>query len=141
MAFYNFGLRLLRRVQDAEQAGQPFLTVEQAVYKLTGELAEWFNLDAGRLRVGDRADLAVIDPLGLDAHVDDYAEATMTEFGDLRRMVNRNDAAVTATLVNGKIVWADGLIADGLGSRVGPGRFLRAGVPSKPRPAERAVSA
>ena len=62
MAFYNFGLRLLRHVRDAERAGRPFMTVEQAVHRLTGELADWYRLDAGHLRVGDRADLVVLDP-------------------------------------------------------------------------------
>ena len=60
MAFYNFGLRLLRHVRDANLAGNSFMTVEQAVHRLTGELAEWYGLDAGHLRVGDRADLVVV---------------------------------------------------------------------------------
>ncbi|GKT28185.1 amidohydrolase family protein, partial [Aduncisulcus paluster] len=30
MAFYNFGLRLLRHVREAQQAGQPFMTIERA---------------------------------------------------------------------------------------------------------------
>nr|MDT0664006.1 hypothetical protein [Micromonospora sp. DSM 115978] len=72
MAFYNFGVRLLGRVQRAASRGKPFMTVEQAVYKLTGELAEFYGLDAGRLRVGDRADVVVVDPAGL---VDGPAEA------------------------------------------------------------------
>ena len=46
MAFYNFGLRLLRHVRDAEKAGKPFMTIEQAVHRLTGELADWYHLDA-----------------------------------------------------------------------------------------------
>ena len=66
MAFYNMGLRLLRHVRDAEKAGKPFMTVEQAVHRLTGELADWYRLDAGHLRIGDRADLVVIDPERLD---------------------------------------------------------------------------
>ena len=66
MAFYNYGLRFLRRVRDAERAGKPFLSLEQAVHRLTGELADWYSLDAGHLRVGDRADLVVVDPEHLD---------------------------------------------------------------------------
>lgn len=135
MAFYNFGVRLLRRVHDAQLAGRPFLSVQAAVHKLTGELGEWFNIDAGRLRVGDRADIAVIDPAHLDSTVDEYAEASMPEFDGLRRMVNRNDATVTATLVGGEVLWSDGAFAPGLGSTLGPGRFLPAGVSTAPRPA------
>src|SRR6201990_1465595 len=61
MAFYNYALRLLKRVRDAEHAGQPFLTIEHAVHRLTGEVAEWFGADAGTLREGERADFVVID--------------------------------------------------------------------------------
>ena len=43
MAFYNFALRLLKRVRDAERAGEPFLTVEHAVHRLTAEVADWFG--------------------------------------------------------------------------------------------------
>ena len=67
MAFYNFGLRLLRHVHDAEKAGTPFMTIEHAVHRLTGELADWYRIDAGHLRIGDRADLVMIDPERLDA--------------------------------------------------------------------------
>ena len=55
--------------------GTPFMSVEQAVHRLTGELADWYRIDAGHLRVGDRADLLVLDPDHLDASLDDYAEA------------------------------------------------------------------
>ena len=94
MAFYNFGLRLLRHVHDA-QPGTPFLTIEQAVHRLTGELADWYRIDAGHLRIGDRADLVVIDPAHLDDSLDDYAEE-VEQYGGLSRMVNRNDDTVTA---------------------------------------------
>jgi N-acyl-D-aspartate/D-glutamate deacylase len=72
MAFYNMGLRLLKRVRDAEKSGAPFMTVECAVHRLTGELANWFDLDAGHLRVGDRADLVIINPEHLDDSVDAF---------------------------------------------------------------------
>jgi N-acyl-D-aspartate/D-glutamate deacylase len=127
MAFYNFGLRLLKRVLDAERAGHPFLTVEQAVYRLTAEVADWFGLDAGRLRQGDRADFVVIDPVGLDDSVDSYHEEAVDFYGGLRRMVNRNDAAVVATGVGGAVVYRNGVFRDGYGASVKSGRFLRAG--------------
>ncbi|XBB70241.1 amidohydrolase family protein [Nocardioides sp. WV_118_6] len=125
MAFYNFGLRLLRRVRDAEAAGAPFLTVEHAVHRITGELADWYGLDAGHLRVGDRADLVVIDPAGLDASLDAYAESPVPAFGNLSRMVNRNDATVAAVLVGGEVVVAGGQPTEVVGTRR-TGRFLRA---------------
>lgn len=50
MAFYNYPLRLLKRVRDAQLSGRPFLTTERAVYRLTAEVADWFGVDAGTLR-------------------------------------------------------------------------------------------
>lgn len=125
MAFYNFGLRLLRRVRDAEKAGKPFMTVEHAVHRMTGELADWYGLDAGHLRVGDRADLIVIDPERLDSSLDDYAEEPVAEYGNLSRMVNRNDRTVTSVLVNGEYVFGNGEFAEVVGTQR-TGEFLRA---------------
>ncbi|KAB2811838.1 amidohydrolase family protein [Pimelobacter simplex] len=126
MAFYNFGLRLLRRVRDAEAAGAPFMTVEHAVHRITGELADWYGLDTGHLRVGDRADVVVIDPARLDASLDAYAESPVPAYGNLSRMVNRNDATVAAVLVGGEVVVEHGTpAADVVGVRR-TGRFLRA---------------
>ena len=127
MAFYNFGLRLLKRARDAHRAGSPFLSMEGAVYRLTGELAEWFGIDAGTLREGDRADFVVIDPAGLDQSVDGYYEDEVPFYGGLRRMVNRNDAAVVATGVGGAVVFRNGEFRDGYGKTVQSGRYLRAG--------------
>src|ERR1700736_1817443 len=127
MAFYNFGLRLLKRTRDAHRAGKPFLTVERAVHRLTGEIADWFGVNAGRLRQGDPADFVVIDPGGLDDSVDGYYEEPVPFYGGLRRMVNRNDAAVVATGVNGEIVYRSGEFREGYGTTAKSGRFLRAG--------------
>jgi N-acyl-D-aspartate/D-glutamate deacylase len=125
MAFYNMGLRLLRHVRDAERAGAPFLTIEQAVHRLTGELADWYRLDAGHLRIGDRADIVVIDPQRLDDSLDAYAEEPVAQYGGLSRMVNRNNDTVTAVLVAGQIVVRGGEPTE-LVDSVRTGQFLRA---------------
>ena len=126
MAFYNFGLRLLRHVRDAQQAGAPFMTVEQAVHRLTGELADWYNIDAGHLRIGDRADVVILDPEHLDERLDEYAEASVPQYANLPRMVNRNDAAVNVVLIGGRTVVRGGVPTEVLGAQR-TGRFLRAG--------------
>ena len=131
MAFYNFGVRMLKRTRDAYRAGAPFLSVERAVHRLTGELAEWFGIDAGTLREGDRADFVVIDPAGLNESVDGYYEEEVPFYGGLRRMVNRNDEAVVATGVNGAVVFRKGQFRDGYGQSVKSGRYLRAGARPK----------
>jgi N-acyl-D-aspartate/D-glutamate deacylase len=136
MAFYNMGLRLLRHVRDAELSGKPFMTIEQAVHRLTGELADWYRLDAGHLRIGDRADVAIIDPARLDASLHAYAEERVEQYGGLRRMVNRNDATVSAVLVGGRTVFADGEATDLVGRRR-TGRFLRASHKAPALPTEK----
>lgn len=125
MAFYNFGLRLLRHVRDAQLRGQPFMTVEQAVHRLTGELADWYRIDAGHLRIGDRADVVVIDPQRLDNTLDEYAEAPVPQYDGLPRMVNRNNAAVPLVLIAGRAVVRDGVPTAVLGAER-TGSFLRA---------------
>lgn len=127
MAFYNFPLRLLKRTRDAHRAGAPFLSTPRAVHRLTGELAEWFGIDAGTLREGDRADFVVIDPAGLNDSVDGYYEEAVPFYGGLRRMVNRNDDAVVATGVGGAVVFGAGRFREGYGRTVKSGRYLRAG--------------
>ncbi|MFC9552603.1 amidohydrolase family protein [Rhodococcus sp. NPDC056960] len=126
MAFYNYPIRLLKKVKDAQFDRKPFLTVERAVHRLTGELADWYGIDAGHLREGDRADLVVVDPAGLDATVDGLFEAEVPEYGGLRRMVNRSDGAAVATVINGRLVYRDGEFTGGFGAGR-TGRFLRAG--------------
>ena len=135
MAFYNMGLRLLRHVRDAELAGRPFMTVEQAVHRLTGELGDWYRIDAGHLRLGDRADVVVLDPCRLDASLDRYVEEPVSQYGGLSRMVNRNDETVSAVLVGGRPVYLDGALTPTVGSER-TGRFLRA-AHKAPAPATR----
>ena len=59
--------------------------------------------------------------------MDAYHEEKVPFYGGLSRMVNRNDAAVVATGVNGTVVFRDGEFSDGYGTTVKSGRFLRAG--------------
>ena len=125
MAFYNYPIRLLKRVHDTG-----FMKVEHAVHRLTGELAQWFGIDAGHLRLGDRADLVIVDPSGLNASVDGVYEAPIEQFGGISRMVNRNDEAVDTTVVAGEVVFRGGRFTAGKnGGKTG--RFLRAGAYSR----------
>ena len=121
MAFYNSGLRMLERVH--RRGSMP---VEAAVRRLTGELADWYGLDAGYLREGKRADIAIVDPAGFDGSSAAYAEAPYPGAPDVKRMVNRNDKLVTATIVGGHIVYDAGEFAPGFGTDLQAGRFLKA---------------
>jgi N-acyl-D-aspartate/D-glutamate deacylase len=121
MAFYNSGLRMIERAHHRRS-----LPVETAVRRLTGELADWYGLDAGYLRDGKRADIAIINPAGFDGSSAAYAEAPYPGAPGVKRMVNRNDALVSATIVGGQIVYTEGEFAPGFGTELQAGRFLEA---------------
>jgi N-acyl-D-aspartate/D-glutamate deacylase len=127
MAFYSFPLRMLRFVRDRAAAGASVMPIEKAVWRLTGEIADWLGVDAGHLRVGDRADVVVIDPTALDARLDAYHEARMEGFGSLMRMVNRSNGVVDAVLVNGRVAFDSNGLATAVGHEIGFGQFLPAG--------------
>jgi N-acyl-D-aspartate/D-glutamate deacylase len=126
MAHYNFPLRMLHLVKEAAAAGRPFMTVERAVERLTGEIGGWLGLDAGVLEVGRRADLVVVDPDGIDGQVDEVEEAEIEGFGGFKRLVRRNDRAVAAVLVNGKVAVERGEVLPEVGRSGGFGGVLRA---------------
>ncbi|EFV12600.1 N-acyl-D-amino-acid deacylase family protein [Segniliparus rugosus] len=128
--FYNAPLRALKLVKDAQEAGKPFMSLQAAVRRLTGELGEWYGLDAGLLRLGGRADIAVVDPAGLDSSLEAYHEEYAPVFG-VSRIVNRNDAAVAATVVGGKVVYRYGEFAEGFGTTLKAGTFLAGQGPRK----------
>jgi len=125
MAFYNFGLRLLKLVRDAELRGEPFMPVERAVWRLSRELADWFNVDAGRLQVGDRADVVIIDPAKLDESLTQYREAQIAQFEGLLRIVNDGNA-VDTTIIGGRVAWHQGKFANALGRERVFGEYLPA---------------
>jgi N-acyl-D-aspartate/D-glutamate deacylase len=124
LAMYNFPLRLLKYVRDAQLDGQPFMTAAQGIHAVTGDLADWFGVDAGYIREGDRADVVVINPQGLTDEVDDIHEAPMEGFG-IDRLVKRNDDAVDLTIINGQVAYEKGdHFPDDLGREKGYGQFL-----------------
>ena len=125
MAFYNMGLRLLRHVRDAETAGKPFMTIEQAVHRLTGELADWYRIDAGHLRIGDRADVVIIDPAWLDATSTTTPRSRSSSTAACRGWSTATTRPSTAVFVGGRPVFLDGDATDLVG-RQRTGRFLRA---------------
>ncbi len=126
MAHYNYPLRMLRLVQRGITRGEPFMTVERAVQRLTGEIGEWLGIDAGHLGLGARADIVVVDPRGLDDSVEQASYAEMENFGGFVRLVRRNDAAVREVLINGRVAVSAGQPAAALGHERGFGRVLRA---------------
>jgi N-acyl-D-aspartate/D-glutamate deacylase len=126
MAHYNFPLRLLRMAHDDRHAERPFMTVGRAVERATSEVAEWLGLDAGVIEEGRRADLVVIDPAGLNDELNEVHEEYVEAYR-LKRLVQRNDAAVAAVLVRGRVASRYGVPASDLGASRRYGRVLRVG--------------
>jgi N-acyl-D-aspartate/D-glutamate deacylase len=137
MGYYNYPLRMLKRVRDAERAGLPFMSVGRAVQRLTSEIADYLAIDAGRLEVGRRADVAVVDLEGLNDDVERIEEAPMPGFPGLSRLVRRNDAAVRAVLVAGRLAWDGASATEGFGRERGFGTVLRAQVQHQHAEADR----
>ncbi|MCA9668504.1 MAG: amidohydrolase family protein [Myxococcales bacterium] len=125
MAHYNFPLRLLRMVRDAEREGCAFMTVGRAVQRLTSEIADWLGIDAGVVAEGRRADLVLVRPEALDARLEAIHEQSVAEYRGLRRLVRRNDEAVEAVIVGGRVAARRGVPSDDLGQRP-YGQVLRA---------------
>ena len=105
------------------------MSLERAVYRLTGEQADWFGIEAGHIREGDRADITVLDPKGLNQNLESIEWADMENFG-LQRMVNRVPGCIKHVLINGRPAVTEGNIEPDLGKSTGFGRFLPAGTRS-----------
>jgi N-acyl-D-aspartate/D-glutamate deacylase len=89
------------------------MSLEKAVWRLTKENADFFNLDAGSLEPGRRADLVVVNPEKLNDDVHEYHTAEF--LGGHSRLVNRNDDVVDLVLINGKPAWEDGSFTESFG--------------------------
>ena len=59
MAFYNFPLRMLKLVRDAEQRGQPFMTANRRSIDLRAKLGIGFAYHPGHIKAGRQADFAI----------------------------------------------------------------------------------
>lgn len=124
MAFYNFPLQMLKLVKDAKDRGKPFMTMERAVHRVTGELADWFGLDTGTIEVGKKADCVLINPEGLNQDVLEIKEDIFEEMNGIKRLVNCNEKAVEQVLINGTVVFENNQFINGYGENIQTGEFL-----------------
>ena len=125
MAFYNLPLRLLKLAHDSIGQEDEFMSLEQAIWRVTGDQADWFGVDIGKIRIGDRADIVVIDPEGFDQNLEEVSWAEMENF-DLKRLVNRNPGIVKHVLINGNLAVHNETVVDSLGKDKGFGQYIRA---------------
>lgn len=98
MAFHDGSLQLLKQAQKHPD----IMPVEQAVYRLTKEPADFLGIDAGDISVGKRADIAVIDPSCLQSDVNSNpVEDYHPMFEGTYRLVKRSGKAVKHVFING----------------------------------------
>jgi N-acyl-D-aspartate/D-glutamate deacylase len=109
----------LRYVQAS---GEALMSLEKAVWRLTKENADFFNLDAGHLAAGKRGDVVVIDPQKL---TDDVHRISSAEFmTGFSRLVNRDDDVVELVMIGGTPAWRSGAFTAAFGKER-LGTFLR----------------
>jgi N-acyl-D-aspartate/D-glutamate deacylase len=121
MAFYDGNLRALRIALDDSEATFSFM-----VHRLTREPADFFGLDAGRMDIGARADLVLLNPDVLRSYDGDanIEYRFRDEFG-CHQLVNRSDGVVEGVFVAGRKVW-QGTAFTGIFGRERAGRALTA---------------
>ena len=105
MAFYDVNLRALKiAMEEKGEAGVAYMA-----RRLTRDPADFFGVDAGRIGVGDPADIVLIDPEKLAAH--DGEANTQRIYRDVLghdQLVNRSDGVVAHVLIAGEPVFSAG---------------------------------
>lgn len=120
MAFYDGNLRMLKMAQEDGVA-----KVSHAVHRLTREPADFLGLDAGRLEVGARADLVLVDPEALKQwNPDSTYRYQWRDCFEHHQIVNRPDGVVRGVMIAGRFAWQDGAYVPEYG-RVAFGSVMR----------------
>ena len=126
MAFYNFPLKMMKNVQETIDAGNPMMTMEKCIWRLSKEQADWLGLDCGYLAEGKPANLNIINPKKLDVVTEDIYTEEIEEFNNYKRLVNRNPGVVEQVFVNGGLIFENDKFVKDYGKSVQFGKFLRA---------------
>ena len=124
MAFYNFPLKMIKIVQESIEKGNPIMSMEKCIWRLTKEQGDWFALDRGYLAVGKIADLVIIDPANFKNITETVEMEAIEEFGNYERLVNRNEGVVSRVMVGGKTIFKNDEFVEGYGKAEKFGRFL-----------------
>ena len=78
------------------------MTIEQAVHRLTGELADWYGSTPATCGSATAPTWWSSTRPASTTRSTPTPRSPVEQYGGLSRMVNRNDAAVTAVLVGGR---------------------------------------
>ncbi|MBZ2187707.1 hypothetical protein K8B33_01230 [Alcanivorax sp. JB21] len=104
MAFQNSHLWFLRDAMLNDDA----MPVEKAIWRITGELADWFGLDTGKLAAGRPADIMILDPAALATDLTGPQETNDPGFDNAMRMVSESGKAVRQVIVSGHVAMDNG---------------------------------
>ncbi|MBO3097812.1 N-acyl-D-amino-acid deacylase family protein [Gelidibacter pelagius] len=124
MAFYNFPLKMIKIVQDSIDQGNPIMTMEKCIWRLSKEQGDWFDLDCGYLAKGKMADLVILDPEKFKNITENVEIEPIQEFNNYDRLVNRNEGVVSRVMVGGKTIFENEVFVENYGKTEKYGRFL-----------------
>ena len=100
------------------------MTMEKCIWRLTKEQGDWFDLDCGYLAKGKIADLVIIDPKKFNTINENVEIEPIKEFGNYKRLVNRNEGVVSRVMVGGKTIFENEEFVEGYAKSKKYGRFL-----------------
>lgn len=90
-------------------------TLEEAIHKMTGELAEdWGLNDRGSLKVGKAADITIFDPTEVTAGQEEFVD----DFPGEARRYTRRSKGYKAVIVNGEPAYLDGGYVENLSGQI-----------------------
>jgi len=111
MAFYDGNLRALKLAAQGGDTDLAFM-----VRRLTRDVSDLFAVDAGRIKLGGRADVIVVNPEALAAYEsEDHTQRIFRKDFEHAQLVNRSEDVVTLSLINGHIAWQNNKPGRGLG--------------------------
>jgi N-acyl-D-aspartate/D-glutamate deacylase len=108
MAFYDCNLRSLNIAQEGG-----ILDVSYMVKRLTRDAANIFGIAGGQIKVGERADITIVNPEELEVYEgENSVQRIYREDFEHEQLVNRSDGVVTATIVSGRAIWQNSKFAN-----------------------------
>ncbi len=104
LAFFDSALSLIK-----QSVQSTFIKPEMAIKRVTFEPAKWFNLKAGHITLGAKADLVVLDPNKLNNPITlpcEYSDAAL--LGSMRMVKREDNSPISMVFINGTQVVSQG---------------------------------
>jgi N-acyl-D-aspartate/D-glutamate deacylase len=111
LGYYDGALSVLKQAVATE-----FLSPQAAIARVTGEPAQWFQIDTGVLKIGAQADLVLLLPEALHQPISAQVEISDPILDGEPRMVKRDSEQILeAVYIKGVRVVHRGQVSDRLG--------------------------